>query len=67
MAGCIVVILGLAAFSGVRAQETSVTDIHEAVDDFGSGGVLELRIDHIPFPAKVFFGTQRRLGHGTVD
>ena len=54
MAGCIVGILGLAALPRVQAQETRVTDIHEAVDDFGSGGVLELRIDHIPFPAKVF-------------
>src|SRR5262245_16307253 len=64
MAGCIVLSLGFAAPRGVHAEETRVTDVHEAVDEFGSGGVLELRIDHILFPAKVFLERKDALGTG---
>src|SRR4030095_5114436 len=64
MAGCFVGILGFAALPCVQAQETRVTYIHEAEDDFGSGGILELRLDHIPFPAKGFLERKELLGTG---
>jgi hypothetical protein len=61
MAGCMLDI-GTGRSSARASAETRVIDIHEALDDFGSGGIIELRLDHIPFPAKVFLERKDVLG-----
>jgi hypothetical protein len=54
--------IGTCRPSARASAEARVIDIHEALDDFGSGGIIELRLDHIPFPAKVFLERKDVLG-----